>query len=117
LVAVLLAGCSSRQDYEAATAACGVFHQQVDTGQYGSVYDRAIPAFRTSLSRERLVGFLSRIARKMGKCDGATVTSSGSRSTLSGTFVTITATRMCANGTLGEQFIWEMADGKAKLLR
>jgi hypothetical protein len=114
---VFSSGCSVKPDYRAATDACGLFHRQVDRGEYGPIYDNAVPAFQASLDRERLVAFLGRIARKMGKCDEATLGFAGYQFTTSGTFVTTTARRVCANGSLSEQFVWLMVGSKAKLVK
>jgi hypothetical protein len=38
------------------------------------------------------------------------------QATTSGTFVTMTSSRVCANGILSERFTWLMIGGKATLL-
>ena len=53
----------------------------------------------------------------MGKCGEATVAFGGYEVSASGTFVTTRSTRVCANGTLGEHFVWVMVGEKAKLLK
>jgi hypothetical protein len=113
----LLPGCPFRPDYSAAAEACALFHRQVDGGQYGSVYDGAATGLRSSLDRERLVGFLRRITRKMGKCDGATVGFAGYKVGSPGIFIMTRATRRYANGQLSEQFVWLMVGGKPTLFR
>ena len=117
LGAAALAGCSVKANFGSAKEACDRFHEQVDAGQYGAVYESTSRGFQASTDRERLVGFLGRVGRKMGKCGQATVTFGGYQATTSGTFVTTTAARTCANGRLSERFMWVMDGGKAKLLR
>jgi len=116
-VLIFLSACSPKADFSSAKDACVLFHRRVDRSDYGSVYDAAADGFRTSQNRELFVGFLKRVARKLGKCDDATISLSGVRATFSGTFLMTEATRTCANGQLQEQFVWQMVRGEARLVR
>ena len=89
----------------------------MDGGDYAAIYDNAAKDFQASGTRDNLIGFFTRVNRKMGKCGDATVSFGGYQATTSGTFVTTTSSRMCANETLSEQFVWLMVDGKAILLK
>jgi len=89
----------------------------MDHGDYTSIYDTAAKGFQTSATREQLTGFLKRVNRKMGKCGESPAVFGGYQVATSGTFVTTTSSRTCANGTLNEQFVWLMIDGKATLLK
>jgi hypothetical protein len=89
----------------------------MDQGEYGAIYDTAAKGFQGSGTRENLVGFFKRVNRKMGKCGDSPVTFGGYQATTSGTFVTITSLRACANGALREEFVWLMVGGRATLLR
>ena len=87
----------------------------MDGGEYGVIYDAADKGFQTAGSRSNSIAFFTRINRKMGKCGEAKVVFGGYQATPSGTFVTITSSRVCAAGTLGEQFVWIVNGGKATL--
>jgi len=87
----------------------------MDGGKYAAIYDTASKGFRATGTRDTYIGFFTRISRKMGKCGGATVAFGGYNAGTSGTFVTVTSSRMCANGTLGERFVWQMIGGEATL--
>jgi len=89
----------------------------MDRGEYAAIYDNAAKGFQASGTRENLVGFLKRVNRKMGKCGDGPVTFGGYQATTSGNYVTMTSSRMCANGKLSEEFLWLMVEGKATLLR
>lgn len=117
IAAIALAGCSFSADYGDAKKATEGFHSLMDQGEYGAIYDSAARGFQASSTRENLAGFLKRVNRKMGKCGEGQVTFGGYQATTSGTFVTVTSSRVCANGSLGEVFVWLMVDGKATLLR
>lgn len=88
----------------------------MDGGEYAAIYDTASKGFQATGTRDTYIGFFTRINRKMGKCGDATVAFGGFNASSSGTFVTVTSSRVCANGTLGEQFVWQMVGGKATLL-
>jgi len=115
--AILLSGCSFSADYSDAKNATEGFHRLMDRGEYAAIYDNAAKGFQASGTRENLIGFFKRVNRKLGKCGDGPVTFGGYQATTSGTFVTMTSSRMCANGTLSEEFVWLMVGSKATLLR
>ena len=116
-VLVLSVGCSVKANYADAIRASTVFHLLMDRGEYAAIYDTAARGFQQSISRDVLMRFLSRVSRKVGKCQGANVGFGGYVANTSGTYVTTTASRTCANGPLSEQFVWLMVGGKAILLQ
>jgi len=117
VAAITLFGCSFSADYADANNATEAFHHLVDGGEYAAIYDTSAQGFQKSATRENVIGFFTRIHRKMGKCAAAPAAFGGYQATTSGTFVTTTSSRVCANGTLSEQFIWLMIGGKATLLK
>jgi hypothetical protein len=117
IAAMALCGCSLSANYGDAKNATDGFHRSMDGGQYATIYDTAAKGFQTSGTRDNLIGFFTRVNRKMGQCGQATVAFGGYLATTSGTFVTVNSSRVCANGTLGETFVWLMSGGKATLLR
>src|ERR1044071_5241966 len=76
-----------------------------------------LKTFKRAGPAKTLSDFFTRVNRKMGKCGEGSVAFGGYQATTSGTFVTTTSSRMCANGTLSEQFTWLMIRGKAMLLK
>jgi len=80
------------------------------------LYDTSAKGFQASGTRDNLIGFFTRVNRKMGKCGQSPVAFGGYQATTSGTFVTVTSSRVCANGTVDEKFVWLMIGGKATLL-
>jgi hypothetical protein len=113
--AIALCSCSFSTDYRDAVNATNIFHHRMDRGEYAAIYDTASKGFHTGGSRDTFIGFLTRINRKMGKCGEATIALGGYKGGTSGTFVTLTSWRVCSNGTLGEQFVWQMNGGEATL--
>jgi hypothetical protein len=108
-------GCSFRANSEAAETASTTFHQQMSAEQYEAIYDGATSAFKAAIGRETFSGLCKRIRRKMGTCQAASLTSSGFQTVPQGSFINLTYKRQCDNGTLAEQFVWQMISGKAVL--
>jgi hypothetical protein len=75
--ALTLLGCSFSADYGDSQKAVDIFHGQMDRGEYAAIYDNAAKAFQTSATRDQLIGFLTRVNRKMGKCGEAAATFGG----------------------------------------
>ena len=114
-VLLFAGGCSFRANSEAAETASTTFHQQLSVEQYEVIYDGATSAFKTAISRETFSALCKRIRRKMGACQTAELTSSGFQTVPQGSFINLTYKRQCDNGTLTEQFVWQMISGKALL--
>jgi len=89
----------------------------MDGGDYAAIYNGASEGFQKSATRDQIIGFLTRVNRKLGKCKDATVALGGYQVTPSRTFVTMTSSRRCVNGKLDEQFVWQIIGGKAALLK
>jgi len=116
-VLLVLCGCSAKADYQAAKTASDNFHQEMATANYSAIYDSASSEFRSSGPRETLIGFLQRVNRKMGTCGEASQQGINVNYNTAGSFVTLSYSRKCANGELGEQFVWRIEGGKALLVR
>ena len=117
LLLLVLCGCSAKVDYQAAKAASDNFHQQMAAANYGAIYDSSSSEFRSSASRETIVGFLQRINRKLGACGEASQQGFNVNYNTSGKFVTLSYSRKCANAALEEQFVWRVEGNKALLVR
>jgi hypothetical protein len=116
-MAVTLCSCSFSADNDAARNATDAFHRLMDRGDYTVIYDTAAEAYKAAGTRNNSVAFFTWVNRKMGKCGEASVGVGGYQASTYGTFVTMTSSRACANGTLSEQFVWRMVRGKATLVK
>lgn len=117
VVSIVLCGCSAKADYQTAKTASDNFHQQMAAANYAAIYDSSSSEFRSSASRETIVGFLQRINRKLGACGEASQQGFNVNCNTSGKFVTVSYARKCANAALEEQFIWRVEGNKALLVR
>jgi hypothetical protein len=108
--------CFSRVNIDVVQRSVDEFHLRVAGGQADAIYyEDATDNYRMSISREINRSRFARLRRKMGACPSSAVTaiavSSGSR----GTSATASYKTTCSNGVLNESFLWQIADGKAKL--
>jgi len=114
---LLVNGCTSRANFDAAERASETFHQQILAEQYDAIYENTTMVFKAATSRGTCVGLCERINRLMGTCEAARMTYKGFLNTSQGSFIDLNFTRSCANGRLEEQFGWQIIDGKAVLNR
>jgi hypothetical protein len=89
---IALCGCSSSSHAKSAT---DIFHQLMDRGEYAAIYDTASPEFRSGLSRDVLIAFLTRVHRKLGTCQQAPASVAGMTVNTNGSFVTTVSSRTC----------------------
>ncbi len=116
-LALVLSGCSLRSEYELAREASRAFDLLMDRREYTALYDQASARFQASATREQVVGYLARINRTIGRCEGESRISVISyNASSSGTWVTTRSLRNCANGALEEDFVWEISRRRAVLL-
>jgi hypothetical protein len=115
LIAFVLCGCSASANVDIAKKATDAFHQQMSAESYDAIYESTNNAFRSSGSREQINGFLKRVNRKMGACGDSTLNGWNFNFNTAGNFVSLNYTRKCASGDLREQFVWQIANGKASL--
>jgi len=108
-------------DFRQARTSTEAFHGRMDRGQYSEIADAASDGFRSGLTQDQLIGFLRRINLKLGTCSEGSSDLAGFQITTLGStpsrLVTTTSSRMCANGFLSEEFVWQIIGGRAVLLR
>jgi|GEM_PF-5295342 len=114
-VLLVTGGCSFRANSEVAQRASATFNEQISAERYEVIYDGATNAFKAAIGRDTFSALCRRIARKMGACREAALTYNGFQTVPQGSFINLTYKQKCDNGTLEEQFVWQMIGGKALL--
>jgi len=122
LIAALLGGCilvscgSSSKNIQLAQESVGLFHAQLDTEQYGSIYAAADGKFHSASTEADFVRLLQAIHNKLG-----TVRESDLRNTGvawfagQGATVTLVYDTKFTDGIGSEQFVWHIKDNQATL--
>ena len=119
ILAILLpvSGCNPIKARRLAAEAAVQFHQQLFESKDDVIYDAAAPDFQKAVSRESFKHLLSVIRRKMGGFGRVEGTNIGFYVQPIGTVVTMQVQANCANGPLGETFIWLIKNDRAVLLK
>lgn len=122
VLAVLLAACSlvscgsSSKNVQLAQDRVGLFHAQLDTEQYNSIYAATDEKFHTASTETDFVKLLQAIHNKLG-----TVRESNLRNTGvawfagQGATVTLVYETKFTDGTGTEQFVWHIKDNQVTL--
>jgi hypothetical protein len=95
-----------------ATAAAKHLHEQIEAGEDAQIYSNAAPAFRAALSRDSTFQFLTRVRRKLGKCQYSGPITWQANST----FVVVTYHEKCSNGDADETLKWSIVSSSALLV-
>ena len=113
----LLASCgSSSKNVQLAQNSVGMFHAQLDTEQYSSIYAAADDKFHAAMSEGDFVKLLQAIHNKLG-----TVRESSLRNTGvawfagQGASVTLVYDTRFSDGAGMEQFVWHIKDNQTSL--
>ncbi len=105
------------KDVDIARRAVEQFHRQIAAGQDDAIYDETDSAYKESMSPEAHEGFFARIRRKMGAFKNSTNTGYFINTSTTGTLVRLQYKTQCANGELGEGFVWRIEGERAILVR
>ncbi len=116
LAASLLAGCSSAKNEEAAEAEVPLFHQALDAGHFGELFDAAGDDIQKSGKREDFVAFLAAVHRKLGNVKTSTKTGWQVNMDLKGELVTLIYKTEFAEGKGVETFAYRFRDDKPILV-
>lgn len=97
---------ATRAEREAAT-----FHQRLETGQYGVIYDAADPVFRSRVSRSDSAKYFGAVHDKMGACKTPSAALSFfTNASTSGTTTRLRYRLQCASGSLEETLVFVAGD-------
>jgi hypothetical protein len=115
---VALAGCKSSQEgIAAAEAAVGRFRAQMMAAEFTRIYAESHAEFKKSISEQDLVKFLAAVSSKLGPVKSAERAQWNVNFHTAGTFVTLAYNTEFAKGAGTEQFVYQIKDGAATLLR
>lgn len=122
IVVVLLAGwvlasCgSTSKNVQLAKESVGVFHAQLDTEQYNSIYVATDEKFHSATTEADFVKLLQAIHNKLGTVQEANLRNTGvAWYAGQGATVTLVYDTKFADGKGSEQFVWHIKDNQATL--
>jgi hypothetical protein len=115
VAAVLIAGCSSSQDFTAAEAGIARFRELMAAQQFDQIYSEASDDLKKATTNQALVRLLAAVDRKLGAVKSTQKGGWKINYNPSGTTVTLTLKTQFEKGTGSETFVFRMAGGKALL--
>lgn len=96
-------------------AAVERFHQQLNDGIYGAIYEEADETFRENGRKEQLIDFLGAVHAKLGNAGAPTLRRVNISATPSGTYITSVYNTTFTRGEAVETFTWLKSGGKLVL--
>lgn len=113
----LLASCgSSSKNVQLAENNVGMFHAQLDTEQYNSIYAAADDKFHAASSEGDFVKLLQAIHNKLGTVQESSLRNTGvAWFAGQGATVTLVYDTRFSDGTGIERFVWHIKDNQASL--
>jgi hypothetical protein len=115
LAALLIAGCSSGQDFTTAEAGIARFRELMAAQQFGQIYSEASDDLKKARTDQNMTRLLAAVDRKLGAVKHAEKDGWKVDYNMSGTFVTLKFKTQFERGTGGETFVFRIAGGKALL--
>ena len=112
----VLVSCGSSKNVQLAKDSVGMFHAQLDTEQYSTIYKTADDKFHGAISEAEFVKLLQAVHNKLG-----TVKESNLRNTGvawyagQGYTVTLVYDTKFSDGNGAEQFVWHIKDNQPTL--
>jgi Protein of unknown function (DUF4019) len=111
-----LASCSSSKNVQLAEDSVGMFHAQLDTEQYSSIYKAADEKFHSAASENDFVKLLHAVHNKLGSVKKSSLVNTGvAWFAGQGATVTLVYDTQFSDGTGREQFVWHIKDDQASL--
>ncbi len=111
-----LAGCSAKQDADAATAQITAFHQQLDAGNFDAVYENADPIMKASASETTLVQILAAVHRKLGNFKSGSAVGWNENLNPQGRFMSVNYSAKYERGDATENFVYRIDSAPARLV-
>jgi hypothetical protein len=115
LAALLVAGCSAREDTGLAQAAVAQFRQLMVDQKFSQIYSEGADELKKSTTEQNMTRLLSAIDRKLGPVRNAQSDGWNLNYNASGTSVTLKFKTQFERGTGVETFVYRITGGKALL--
>ena len=116
LLFAAMLGCSSDEQLASAEKEVAQFRKLMDAQQFAEIYRTSSEEWRKSASETDLAKILNAMSTKLGKVQSADKAGWNVNFHTSGTFVTLGFNTQFEKGAGFEQFVFRVADGKARLV-
>jgi len=115
IAALLMVGCSAKQDLAEAQEGIAHFRQMMTDRQFERIYSEGADQLKKSMTQQQLIRLLSAIDSKLGAFKSAESNGWNMNYNPSGTTVTLRFKTQFERGTGAETFTYRIVGGKALL--
>ena len=112
---LILTGCSSSDELQAAEREVPRFRRMFDAGQFLQMYEQSAPELKGVTPKAKFIEFLTAVRSKLGTVKNAQRTSFNVRFGTGGTHVTLVYQSRFAAGSGVETFVYRTSGSEAKL--
>jgi hypothetical protein len=110
-------GRSMYRNYGICRAATEHFHQELNQGEYESIYSQANDEFRSAVPKSDEIKVLELVHERMGNAGKMSAAGFHINATTRGTFVNQVYETQFVGGQVQEEFVWRVENGAAALVR
>jgi hypothetical protein len=116
LLGFVMASCGSSKNIQLAKDSVGMFHAQLDTEQYSTIYETADDKFHSAISEAEFVKLLQAVHSKLGTVKESSLRNTGvAWFAGQGYTVTLVYDTKFSDGDGSEQFVWHVKDNQPTL--
>ena len=112
----MLVSCNMVADAKTAESGAASFHQALDGGQYGQIYDGSDQALKSVTTRADFVNLLKAIHDKLGAFKSGSTTGLNDNVNSSGHFLTLQENATFEKGPAVENFVFRLNGGRISLV-
>lgn len=112
----MLASCNMVADAKTAEAGVSSFHQELNGGQYGQIYDGSDQEFKSVTSRADFIKLLIALHNKLGSFKSSSTTNLNDNVNGGGHFLTLQQNSKFEKGPAVENFVFRLDSGRTSLV-
>lgn len=111
-----LVSCNMVADAKTAEGGVTSFHQALDGGQYGQIYDGSDQAFKSVTTRKDFINLLTLLHNKLGSFKSGSTTGLNDNVNGGGHFLTLQENSKFEKGPAVENFVFRLNRGRTSLV-
>ena len=115
LLALTLGGCSAVKDTKVAEEGVTSFHQAMDAGQYGPIYDASASDLKSSVTRNKFIALMTALHSKFGPYRSGKTVGWNDNVNTGGHYVNLNRQAEFERGPVTEEFVFRIEKEKAIL--
>lgn len=115
IIVLLVAGCGSKRDLSNAETAVGLFHAQLNSGNFDQIYADSDTLLKNASPQEKFTNLLSAVHRKLGDAKSANRQGFFLNYGTNGEMIRLNYTTQFDNDEASEEFVFHLAGNDMRL--